>query len=120
MISAVLPNLDRVQFTNRLEGCISNFYRKDFDRAERAAKSALQSLNKQLTAVTTKPLAPVPPRKTPLSTTALFHRGSVLESKGRSREALECYAQVVERNPNHWPALTRLRSLSASAPKGGF
>ena len=83
MISAVLPNLDRVQFTNRLEGCISNFYRKDFDRAERAAKSALQSLNKQLTAVTTKPLAPVPPRKTPLSTTALFHRFGAGEQRAQ-------------------------------------
>lgn len=121
IISAVLPNLDRMQFTNRLEGCISNFYRKDFVRAERAALGALQSLNKQLTAAPPKPFAPSPAAagKAP-STTALFHKGSVLESKGRTREAVECYAQVVERNPNHWLALSRLRSLSASAPKGGF
>jgi len=118
--SAVLSNLDRLQFTNRLEGCISSFYRKNFDSAERTAQGALQGLNQQFKVATLKPFVPVPAKKASLSTTALFHKGSVLESKGRTRDALECYAQVVERSPNHWLALARLRSLSASAPKGGF
>jgi tetratricopeptide (TPR) repeat protein len=118
--SAVLPNLERVQFTNRLEGSISSFYSKDFERAARMAQSALKAMDKQHTVAPLKTLMPTLARTWPLSTTALFHKGTMLESKGRLSDALECYAQVVERNPNHWLALARLRNLSVPAVKGDF
>ena len=48
----------------------------------------------------------------PQNVSSLFKHGLWLERAGRRREAIDIYGQVLQRNPQHWQAIDRLRQLS--------
>jgi tetratricopeptide (TPR) repeat protein len=113
-----LPKPKSLEIENQLDHLITLFNLKDFSKVLREVGNVLQRIKG-------RPARPNPdrytsprpfrPRPETQSISSLYKRGLALECANRRREAIEVYGQVVQRNPRHWQAITRLRELGKVA-----
>jgi tetratricopeptide (TPR) repeat protein len=116
-----LPGARRLEIETRIDHLVTLFNLKDFAAVRKGIVSVTEILQ-------SKPARPVPVAPALSnrggvaveSATSLFNQALALEQNGRTRQAVEVYGRVLERNPRHFQAIRHLQLISRRGGKAAW